>query len=227
MTHYPQLAILIPCYNEEECIQKAIQEATPFGQVFVVNNGSTDQTVPKVKETAAILIHESRRGYGNAVMTGMLEAKRHGKTIAIILDADLSDDPKNIPVLVDPILNNEKDLLLSARTRKEDQKNLEVHQRLGNQLAVWLMKQAIGFEYKDMGPFRAFDIQKILELQMEDENFGWNIEMQMKAVQAGLRIQEIELPYRKRMAGTSKISGNLKNSLQAGKIIIQSVFRYA
>ena len=227
MKYYPQLAILIPCYNEEECIQAAIQASAPFGQVFVVNNGSTDRSIQKIKETSAILLQESRKGYGNAIMTGMLEAKRHGKSIAIILDADLSDDPQNTSLLVDPIVNGESDFVLSCRTRKEDQGNLEIHQRFGNQLAVWMMKQAIGFQYRDMGPFRAFDIQKILNLQLEDENFGWNIEMQMKAVQAGLRIQELELPYRKRLAGVSKVSGNLKSSIKAGRIILQSVFRYA
>ena len=227
MKHYPQLAIIIPCYNEEECIQQAIEAASPFGQVFVIDNGSTDRSVAIVKNTTAILIQESRRGYGNAIMTGILEAKRKNKTIAIILDADLSDDPSDIPLLVDPILQGKKDFVLSCRTRKEDQKNLEPHQRLGNHLAVWLMKQAVGYQYRDMGPFRAFDIQKILSLHLEDENFGWNIEMQIKAVKAELRIQEIELSYRKRIAGVSKISGNLKNSLRAGKIILRSVFRYA
>ncbi len=227
MKHYPQLAIIIPCYNEEECIQQAVEEASNFGQVFVIDNGSTDRSIARVQNTPAIVIQESRRGYGNAIMTGMLEAKRKDKTIALILDADLSDDPANIPQLVDPILQGHKDFVLSCRTRKEDQKNLEPHQRLGNHLAVWLMKQVIDYQYKDMGPFRAFNIQKILSLQLEDENFGWNIEMQMKAVKAELRIQEIELPYRKRIAGVSKISGNLKNSLRAGKIILRSVFRYA
>ena len=227
MRHYPQLAILIPCYNEEECVLEAIKSACPFGQVFVLNNGSTDKTVQKAKTTSAIVLHESRSGYGNAVMMGMLEAKRLGKTIAIVLDADLSDNPHNIPVLMEPIIKGEKDFVLSSRTRKEDRGNLEIHQRLGNQLAVWLIKKSINYQYQDMGPFRAFDIQKILDLQMEDANFGWNIEMQMKAVHAELRIQEIELPYRKRLAGTSKVSGNLKSSLKAGRIILQSVFRYA
>lgn len=227
MTQYAQLAILIPCYNEEECIREAIQAASPFGQVFVINNGSTDRSVSIAQESSAIVINEMRRGYGNAIMTGMLEAKRRGKTIALILDADLSDDPQNTPVLVNPIVNGEKDFVLSCRTRKEDQGNLEPHQRFGNELAVWMMKQAIGYKYRDMGPFRAFDIQKVLDLHMEDENFGWNIEMQMKAVHAKLRIQEIELPYRKRLAGVSKVSGNVKSSIKAGRIILQSVFRYA
>lgn len=227
MPHYPQLAILIPCYNEEECILEAIQAASPFGQVYVLNNGSTDRTLELAKTTSAIVLNEFRAGYGNAVIMGMLDAKRHGKTIAIVLDADLSDDPQNIPILMTPIINGEKDFVLSARTRKEDKGNLEVHQRLGNQLAVWLIEKAIGYRYQDMGPFRAFDIQKILNLHMEDANFGWNVEMQMKAVHAGLRIQEIELPYRKRFAGVSKVSGNLRTSVKAGKVILQSVRRYA
>ena len=226
MTFIPQLAILIPCHNEEECIQQAISAASPYGEVFVINNRSTDRSVSLASKTSARIIHENRRGYGAAIMTGILEAKRAGKSIAVVLDADLSDDPSNIPLLINPIQEGRQDLVLSCRTRREDKGNLEIHQRLGNRLAVWLIQKRVGFQYRDMGPFRAFAIQTILDLKMQDENFGWNIEMQLKAVRTGLRIQEIELPYRKRLAGQSKISGDLKNSLKAGRIILQSVFRY-
>jgi len=224
---YQQLAILIPCHNEQENIVNAIEQASFYGQTFVIDNASTDQSYAKATATNAIVIKETRLGYGNAIMTGMLEAKRRGFTIAIVLDADLSDNPSDIPILVEPILHENIDLCLSSRTRWEDQANLEAHQRFGNQLAVTLMRLKTGYRYRDMGPFRAFTIDKILGLQMVDANFGWNIEMQLKAVLHRLSIREIELPYRKRSVGTSKISGNLKNSLKAGAIILQSVWKYS
>jgi glycosyltransferase involved in cell wall biosynthesis len=223
---YPSLAILIPCHNEEDGIVDAIEQASFYGEVFVIDNASIDHSFIRAQNAGATVIKENRLGYGNAIMTGILEAKRTGKELAVVLDADLSDNPSDIPMLIEPLLNESIDLCLSCRTRLEDQANLETHQRFGNKLAVSLLRLKTGYEYKDMGPFRAFKIDSILGLQMEDENFGWNIEMQLKAVSNGLQIREIELPYRKRQTGTSKISGNLKNSIKAGIIIIRTVLQY-
>lgn len=224
---YPNLAILIPCFNEEECIAHAVSAAAFYGHVIVIDNGSIDASYQIAYDAGARVIREDRVGYGNAVMTGMLEAKRLGMELALVLDADLSDNPGDIPILVEPILHEDIDLCLSSRTRQEDQQHLEPHQRLGNQLAVKLIHWKTGYKYRDMGPFRAFNIQTLLDLHLQDENFGWNIEMQMKAAQKGLNIREIELPYRKRFAGTSKISGNIKNSIKAGLIIVRSVWTYS
>jgi glycosyltransferase involved in cell wall biosynthesis len=224
---YPSLAILIPCYNEAECIQRAVQEASFYGQVIVIDNGSDDSSFILAQQAGAHVIKENRRGYGNAIMSGMLEARRMNLDIALVLDADLSDNPSDIPILVEPVLNEGIVLCLSSRTRLEDQQNLEPHQRFGNRLAVRLIQWKTGFRYRDMGPFRAFNINTLLNLHLEDENFGWNIEMQMKAALHGLTIREIELPYRKRIAGTSKVSGNIKNSIRAGIIILQSVWKYS
>ena len=224
---YPNLAILIPCFNEEECIAHAVSAAAFYGHVIVIDNGSIDASYQIAYDAGARVIREDRVGYGNAIMTGMLEAKRLGMELALVLDADLSDNPGDIPILVEPILHEDIDLCLSSRTRQEDQKHLEPHQRLGNQLAVKLIHWKTGYKYRDMGPFRAFNIQTLLDLHLQDENFGWNIEMQMKAAQKGLSIREIELPYRKRFAGTSKISGNIKNSIKAGLIIVRSVWTYS
>lgn len=223
---YPELAIIIPCHNEEEGIVQAIEQASFYGTVIVIDNASTDRSNQRARDAEAIVIKETRLGYGTAIMTGMWEAKRRGFTLAIVLDADLSDNPSDIPILIEPILHEGIDLCLSARTRLEDQANLEPHQRFGNRLAVTLMHLKTGYKYKDMGPFRAFSIDTILGLPMEDENFGWNIEMQIKAASKGLNIREIELPYRKRTVGTSKISGDLRNSIKAGRIILRSIWTY-
>lgn len=223
---YPPLAILIPCHNEADGIQSAVEQASFYGDVFVIDNASTDNSFVLASQAGATVIREERLGYGTAIMTGILEAKRAGKELAIVLDADLSDNPSDIPILIEPLLKENIDLCLSSRTRLEDQVNLEPHQRFGNKLAVTLMRLKTGYRYRDMGPFRAFNINTILGLPMEDENFGWNIEMQLKAASRGLNIKEIELPYRKRQTGTSKISGNWKNSIKAGVIIIRTVLTY-
>ena len=223
---YPSLAVLIPCHNEEDGIASAIEQASFYGDVFVIDNASTDDSFERALNAGATVVKENRLGYGTAIMTGMLEAKRAGKELAVVLDADLSDNPSDIPILIEPLLHESIDLCLSSRTRIEDQANLEPHQRFGNKLAVSLIRLKTGHQYTDMGPFRAFNIDTILGLQMEDENFGWNIEMQLKAITNGLQIREIELPYRKRQTGTSKISGNLKNSIKAGIIIVRTVLSY-
>ena len=223
---YPSLAILIPCHNEADGIVDAIEQAAFYGEVFVIDNASTDKSFEYAQNAGATVIKENRLGYGTAIMTGILEAKRAGKELAIVLDADLSDNPSDIPILIEPLLQDSVDLCLSSRTRVEDQVNLEPHQRFGNKLAVVLIRLKTGHQYRDMGPFRAFDIDAILGLHLEDENFGWNIEMQLKAITKGLRVREIELPYRKRQTGTSKISGNLKSSIKAGIIIMRTVLQY-
>ena len=223
---YPSLAILIPCHNEENGIALAVEKASFYGEVFVIDNASSDRSFERAMSAGATVVKEHRLGYGNAIMTGMLEAKRTGKELAVVLDADLSDNPSDIPLLIEPILHESVDLCLSARTRIEDQVNLEPHQRFGNKLAVTLMRLKTGHQYQDMGPFRAFKIDTILGLHMEDANFGWNIEMQLKAASLSLNVREIELPYKKRQTGTSKISGNFKNSFKAGFIILKSIFKY-
>ena len=223
---YASLAIIIPCHNEQDSIVTAIEQASFYGDVFVVDNASTDDSFERALNAGATVVKENRLGYGTAIMTGILEAKRAGKNIAVVLDADLSDNPSDIPMLIEPLLHESIDLCLSSRTRIEDQANLEPHQRFGNKLAVSLIHFKTGYRYRDMGPFRAFNIDTILGLQMEDENFGWNIEMQLKAATNELNIREIELPYRRRQTGSSKISGNLKNSIKAGIIIIRTVLQY-
>jgi glycosyltransferase involved in cell wall biosynthesis len=224
---YPTVAIIIPVFNEEAIIAKTLQKTLPYAFSIVVDNGSTDSSYQVSKKCGAHVIRESRRGYGRAILAGMLEAKRMQKEHIVILDADLSNDPNDLPTLLSPVLNNEVDLCLSMRTRKEDQKNLQPHQLFGNALATRLIYLFTGFHFNDLGPFRAFQLSKILALNMQDPTYGWNIEMQIKAVKNNLKIKEIELPYYERQAGQSKISGNLSASITAGIIILQSVVRYS
>jgi len=224
---YPSAAIIIPVLNEEEIIATTVQRSLPFATTIVVDNGSTDNSAAIAQRMGAIVVAESRAGYGRAILTGMAEAKRLDKQFVVILDADLSNDPEDIPAILEPVLSREYDLCLAARTRLQDKQTLEPHQRFGNKLATQIMYFITGYRYQDLGPFRAFHLDSIRNLDMQDPTFGWNIEMQMKAVQQQLRLKEIILPHHKRKAGVSKISGNLSASVKAGIIILKTAIRYA
>jgi len=145
--------------------------------------------------------------------------------VIVILDADHADEPSLLGLLVDPILDGEADFVLSDRTTMAEPGALLPHQRYGNELAVRLIHGVTGHRYRDMGPFRALRADALEQLALEDRNYGWNVEMQMKAVQAGLSIREVPVPYRVRV-GVSKISGTVRGTLGAGAKIIWSVWRY-
>lgn len=194
-------------------------------KVIVVDNGSSDNTATVAEHFGALVISETRRGYGTAVLTGLAHARLLKASIAVVLDADGANEPERIPDLVLPIFENNADLVLAQRTTDVEMGALLPHQKFGNALAVYLMKMC-GAQYTDLGPFRAIRLSKLPVLDMRDPNFGWNVEMQLKAHRHGLRVMEIELPYYRRKLGNSKISGQLKASIKAGVIILMSVWRY-
>ncbi len=230
LPQYEQVVVIIPALNEERSIQGVLAALPPVGRVIVVDNGSTDRTAELAKQAGAQVVPEHRRGYGQACQAGIRAATTPGTThespaVLVILDADQADDPQRIGSLVDPILRGEADFVLSDRTRMAEPGALLPHQKAGNALAVRLIHRVTGHRYRDMGPFRAMRASSMVALQLTDTNYGWNVEMQMKAVQAGLRIQEVELPYRPRV-GVSKISGTVRGTIRAGAKIIWSVWRY-
>ena len=142
------------------------------------------------------------------------------------MDADSSDDPREAAILLEPILNGRADFVVGSRTLgKAEKGSLQPHQRFGNELATFLIRLLFGHRYSDLGPFRAIRLDSLRKLHMQDRNYGWTIEMQIKAVQQNLRIEEIPVSYRNRI-GVSKVSGNLKASIMAGIKILWTVFRY-
>jgi len=144
----------------------------------------------------------------------------------VFMDADSSDDPSEAARLLEPILNGRADFVLGSRTLgKAEKGSLQPHQRFGNELATFLIRVLFGHRYTDLGPFRAIRRDALHTLDMQDRNYGWTIEMQIKAVQHKLRIEEIPVSYRNRI-GVSKVSGNLKASIMAGIKILWTVFRY-
>ena len=222
---YTRVGVIIPALNEEQALPGVLADLPPVGGVWVVDNGSTDRTAEVALAGGATVLREPRKGYGLACQAGIRAALAAGVEVVVILDGDHADRPGDLPRLVDPILAGAADFVLSDRTRGAEAGALLPHQRAGNALAVRLIARATGHRYADMGPFRAIRADHLAAMQLRDPNHGWNVEMQMRAAQAGLRILEVPLPYRPRV-GTSKVSGTVRGSVLAGARILRSVWRY-
>lgn len=221
-----RISVIIPALNEEKSIPLVINDLPKdiVDQIIVVDNGSMDHTAQIAERAGALVVRENVKGYGTACQRGIKEAG--SSDIIVILDGDHSDYPDRVTELLDPITEHGFDMVLGSRTMgKAEKGSLTIPQRFGNLFATWLIKKVTGFIYTDMGPFRAIKTQKLKELHMVDKNYGWNVEMQIKAVKHGLMIKEVPVDYRNRM-GKSKISGTVSGVVKAGAKIIYAVFRY-
>lgn len=220
------VAVIIPALDEEASLPGVLADLPPVGQVVVVDNGSTDRTAEVARAAGATVVVEPRRGYGSAVLAGLAHLRDDPPEVVVILDADHADRPQLLPRLVAPIRSGEADLVLSDRSRTAAPGALSVPQRFGNRFATLLMWAVSGHRYNDMGPFRAIRWRSLEALGMEDTTWGWNVEMQLKAVRRDLRIVELPVPYGARRAGRSKISGSVRGVVRAGGKILWAVGRY-
>lgn len=197
-------------------------------EIIVVDNGSTDETFKIAEDAGATAITESQHGYGKACLTGIEYALKNDPRpdIIVFIDGDRSDYPDQLPKLVKPIINNEVDFVIGSRAKgnKEDG-SMTFPQVFGNWLATTLLRWFYGAKFTDLGPFRAIRTSSLIALKMRDEDFGWTVEMQIKAVKKGLRYLEVPVNYRKRI-GFSKISGTIKGTLSAGYKIIWTIIKY-
>ncbi|MBX2796228.1 MAG: glycosyltransferase family 2 protein [Myxococcales bacterium] len=218
--------VVIPALNEAASLPAVLSDLPPVRRVVVVDNGSTDDTAAVAESLGAEVVFAPRRGYGTAVQAGMAHLAGDPPDVLVILDADHADRPQDLPALVAPIAEDRADLVQSDRTSTAEAGALTPVQRFGNGLATWLIHWMCGHRYRDMGPFRAIRWTSLRALSMEDPTWGWNVEMQLKAIKSGLRVLEIELPYRRREKGTSKISGSLSGAVRAGIRILYAVYRY-
>ena len=218
------VALIIPALNEEACLpsSETRYRAICF-TVIVADNGSTDATAQVARAHGATVVSEPERGYGAASLKAMAALPAE-IDIIVWMQADLSEDPAEVPLLVGPIARGEYDLVMGRRIGEKGA--LLPHQEFGNKLACFLMRLIWGHRYYDLGPFRAIRRDALFAMAMEDRNYGWTIEMQIKALQRGLRVLEVPTKYRKRIAGENKVSGNLRASLRAGWVILATVFRY-
>jgi len=221
--------VIIPAFNEARAIGRVIGDIpdTLVDEVVVVNNASTDETEQNAHAAGATVLHEPRQGYGWACLRGIDYAKTKQPDVVVFLDGDYSDHPDEMPRLVAPIRRGEADFVLGSRIRGETEPGAMLPQaQIGNRIACTLMRWIWGADYTDLGPFRAIRFRDLLALNMQDTTFGWTIEMQIKAVRAGLRIREVPVSYRKRV-GVSKITGTISGTVKASAKILWTIGRFA
>lgn len=223
-----QTAAVIPALNEEASLPLVLAALAEAGieRVVVADNGSTDRTAELARAAGATVVHQPARGYGSACLAGFSHLERDPPDVVVILDADHSVYLEDLPALLGPIQRGEADMVLGDRTRLAEPGSLTPQQKHGNLLATNLIRLVTGHRYGDMGPFRALRWSSLVALEMEDPTWGWNVEMQIKAVKRGLRVREVDVRYRDRHAGESKISGSLRGSLKAGTKILWATWRY-
>lgn len=232
-TRFADVAVVIPAYNEEPSLPLVLRDLPPVGRVVVCNNASTDATAEVARAAGAVVVDEPRRGYGSACLAGLTwlaAADRNGgftPRAVVFLDADYSDHPEELSAVVGPVLAGECDLVIGSRLAGERERGAMPPQSVwGNRLACFLMRVLFGARYTDLGPFRAIGWDALRSLGMTDTNYGWTIEMQIKAARAGLRVRETPVRYRCRI-GASKISGTVTGTIKAGAKILYTVGRYA
>lgn len=226
---YPKVDVIIPAYNEESSLPSVLAEIpASVRDVVVGNNKSTDRTAEVARQGGATVVDEARMGYGSACLKAMafIAEKEIPPDIVVFLDGDYSDYPEEMTDLIQPILDGRADLVIGSRAMGNREKgSMMPAQVFGNWLATRLMKIFHGVEYTDLGPFRAIRYSALLSLGMRDPDYGWTIEMQVKAAKKGLSFVEVPVKYRKRI-GTSKVSGTVKGTVLAGYKIILTIFKY-
>ncbi len=222
------VVLVIPALNEQESLPLVLEALPEVGRVVVVDNASEDQTALVARRHGADVVSELQRGYGSACLAGLsyIEQTIPECRIIAFLDADFSDHPEKLTDLVQPIQENRADFVLGSRLTGELERGaMPIQARFGNHLATFLIWLLLGRKYSDLGPFRAIRRESLDRLQMRDRNFGWTVEMQIKAIEHRLRILEIPVPYRVRI-GTSKISGTVKGTILAGYKILLLIAIY-
>lgn len=225
----PIIDVIIPAFNEQNSIGKVVREIPDFVRhVVVVNNNSNDNTKSQAQSAGAIVIDEIQQGYGKACLTGIdyIRGLQVPPEIVAFLDADYSDYPGEMSAVIRPIIEDNKDFVVGSRSKgKREVGAMTFPQVFGNWLATTLMRWLYQADYSDLGPFRAIKWDCLLALNMQDQNYGWTIEMQIKAVKSQLKIAEVPVNYKKRI-GTSKVSGTVKGTFMAGYKIILAIFRF-
>jgi glycosyltransferase involved in cell wall biosynthesis len=222
------ISVVIPAFNEDQSIGKVVLDIDRelVNHVIVVNNNSTDNTVKVAIEAGAIVLDDTRKGYGWACLKGIAECERLNTEIIVFLDGDYSDYPEEIKDVVAPILENDRDLVIGSRVLgKREKGSLTPQQVFGNWLATKLIRVFYRGKFTDLGPFRAMKFQSLQKLGMYDKTYGWTIEMQIKVLKHKMSYSEVPVNYKKRI-GISKVSGTVKGTILAGIKIIFAVFKY-
>ena len=220
-----RIVVIIPAYNEEESLPLVLANIPKFvDEVIVANNGSTDNTYEVAKKTGATVVNEEGKGYGAACLKAMEKIKDEKFDIVVFLDGDYSDYPEEMNLVVEPIIKDNYDLVIGSRMIGKKEKGAMLPQAIfGNWLASFLIKLFWNYKFTDLGPFRAIKYSSLVKLNMQDRNFGWTVEMQIKAAKQKLKTIEVPVSYRKRI-GQSKVTGTFKGTIKASAKILWLIF---
>ncbi len=220
------MSVIIPTHNEAQSIGRVLADL-PAGivtEVLVVDSNSTDGTPEIAAKMGARVLHEPRRGYGRACLTGLSNAS--APDIVVFLDGDYSDRPAELPLLLAPIIDGHADITLGSRLGEQSIRGaLPWHSAFGNRLAATMIRLLYGLRISDLGPFRAGQADVLRQLELQEETYGWAVEIILKATLGGFRIVEVPVSYYPRI-GKSKISGTLKGTIGAAWFIISLIVRY-
>ena len=220
-------SLIIPALNEADCLGQLLAEVPVdlVHQVIVVDNGSSDNTAEVARGAGAFVVGEPRRGYGFACAAGAAAAEGD---VLVFMDGDGSFVPGELAHLLEPIAQDQADLVLGARRLRDSQTDLmPTHQRFGNRLFAWLLRRRYGLVLTDLGPYRAVKRELLLALDMQEHTYGWPLEMIIKTARSRKRILELPVSYRPRIAGQSKVGGTLRGSLLSAYRFFHVMLRYS
>lgn len=225
----PIIDVIIPAYNEEKSIAYVINDIPKdiVRDIIVCNNNSNDNTRNVALNAGATVQDETRKGYGSACLKGLeyIAGKQIEPDIVVFVDGDYSDYPQQMPDLINPIVNEGMELVIGSRALGTLEKgSMQVQQIFGNWLATTLIKMIYGYEFTDLGPFRAVRYETLKRMEMADKDFGWTVEMQVKAAKLKIKSTEVPVDYRRRI-GVSKVSGTVKGTILAGHKILWTIFK--
>ena len=219
----PRCALIIPARDEAGAIASVVAAARSVvdGEIVVVDNGSRDATAATAAAAGARVITEPRRGYGHACSAGVRAV--HDAGVVVFVDGDGSMPVDDIPRLVAPILDGRADIVCGSRTALREPGSMPLHQSLGNGVALVLLRALYGVQLSDLGPYRAVRGSTLRALSMRGSRFAWPAQLLARASRCGARIVEIDVGYRQRVSGRSKVSGSLRGSVEAGVGIVATL----
>lgn len=223
----PTVDVVIPALDEAQSLPAVLADLPPLvRRVIVADNGSRDGTASVAQAHGAFVVQEPQRGYGAACLAAISYLRRDPPDIVVFLDADYSDHPDELPMLLSAMAHKGADLVIGSRTVRATKRALSLQQRVGNRIACTALRLLYGVRWSDLGPFRAIRWDALERLGMRDRDYGWTVEMQIKAAKQGLRGAEVPVSYRPRI-GRSKVSGTLRGTLGASAKILTLLVRHS